>query len=193
MSYLTKLRKKIGEEEFDNNFNFIDEHQIILKDLKDSLNKLGEKIYEKEQYLEINGKYINQLLLLITFQVNHQECLSTTYKNSNINACLDKGIEMNARNSWHSINLGYIKAINSRKFSKLEDNVLYYINGDSCGNYNKMKSSKIILECGTEEAISFERKINYCEYEFRYKTRFGCNYMNLLKIKNTILVYLKEI
>jgi hypothetical protein len=79
------------------------------------------------------------------------------------------------------------------QFKRIENNTLIFEDGDRCAYYNKEKSSKIILECGNEEKIDFHRKAAACEYEFKYKTRYGCNYYGLLEIKNSISLFLKEI
>ena len=106
LSYLHHLKTKISDEEFEIE-EYVDGNNLQLKDLKLSLNKLGEAIYEKDQILEVNGNFINKFLFTIVFD-KENECLSTSYKAFGLKACIDGKIEysgFNGRN-WKKKFLG---------------------------------------------------------------------------------------
>jgi DNA repair exonuclease SbcCD ATPase subunit len=108
LSYLNKLRNNIGEDVFDRNIDYQDINGFIIRDLKDSLNNIGEQIYQKEQFLEENYNLINNLSLMITFLGKEKECISTNYKGGSLSACLMGGVEFSGYKGryWNRRSLG---------------------------------------------------------------------------------------
>jgi hypothetical protein len=80
-----------------------------------------------------------------------------------------------------------------RTFVKIEDNVAYFQNGSKCGNYNKLKTARVHLICGSSEDVKFIKKINGCQYEFNYTTKMACNSVSIKLIIDKISLYLNEI
>jgi hypothetical protein len=108
LSYLNKLRSDIGEDLFDRDIDYQDSNGFVIRNLKDSLNNLGEQIYQKEQFLEENHHFINNLMLLITFFGKEKDCLSAKYKGASISACLIGGAEFSGYRGryWNRRSLG---------------------------------------------------------------------------------------
>ncbi len=108
LSYINKVRNNIGEDVFDRNIDYQDSNGFIIRDLKDTLNNLGEQIYQKEQFLEENYSYVNNLLLFTTFLGKENECISTNYKGGSLSACLKGGVEFSGYSGryWSRRSLG---------------------------------------------------------------------------------------
>lgn len=109
LSYLNKMRNIIGEDEFDRNNDFQDINGLVLREMKNTLNIIGEQIYQKEQYLEENHNFINNFLFMITLFGNEKECLSSNYKGRTLSACLTGGIDFSGYKGryWNRKYLGY--------------------------------------------------------------------------------------
>jgi hypothetical protein len=105
---MNALRTSIGEEEFDGNIEYKDSNGLVVKDLKNSLSKLGEEIYNKEQFLEVNSNLLNSLMYFINIREKDDFCLKGGYKNYNIEFCFQGKIEAFGYNNrrWNRINLG---------------------------------------------------------------------------------------
>lgn len=108
LRYLNYIRSKIGEEEFDSNNDYKDENSFSLKELKTSLNKLGEEIYIKEQHLEATSKLSNLLLYHIFVRENEDHCRNGKYKGYNLEVCFLGRVEISGfhQRRWKRVSLG---------------------------------------------------------------------------------------
>jgi hypothetical protein len=92
-SYLENIRKEIGEEEFQRNDFYVDENEIVVFDLKKTIDHINEKIRNKEKNLTEKQNIINKFLKYSVFQDMEESCFDTHYKSYDVKLCLFKNIE----------------------------------------------------------------------------------------------------
>lgn len=181
-SYLDLIEESLTEE----NEETKDSNNIKLKDLRTALDNLQYKIHYNKRFLQDNEIMIDKYEKYSILRDLAQDCNKFNYKDYNCELCYDKfSCSGSQENKYKHKFLGY--------FSKMENNVLYFKQGSNCYYYNKPFTSKVIIECGSNESISFSKKINGCDYEFIYTTKMACNSMKINWIKNKIKLFLSGI
>ncbi len=112
-SYLENIRKEIGEEEFQRNDFYVDENEIVVFDLRKTIDQLNEKIRNKEKNLTEKHNIINKFLKYLVFQDMEESCFDTHYKAYDVKLCLFKTIEYRGYKDsrYKSKNIGYHKRL----------------------------------------------------------------------------------
>lgn len=112
-SYLENIRKEIGEEEFQRNDFYVDENEIVVFDLRKTIEHVNEKIINKEKNLTEKKTIILKFLKYSVFQDMEDTCFDSHYKSYDIKLCLFKNIEYRGHKDsrYKTKNLGYHKRL----------------------------------------------------------------------------------